>query len=263
VTGALRSAAEAAGATVRTEAEVERVVVEDGRAAGVATARREVRARAVLSNADPSRTAALAGVDPPAGWRQAGPVLKVMALLDGLPEFPSWPGTDEPWHGAIDIGFTLEDLSTAAAQARAGRLAERPFIEAACQTAADPTLAPPGRHVVSLFCQAFPPDADPDRAADLAIARFAEACPEFPSRVVDRLALGPRQLEARFGLTGGHIFHGEMLPGQLLGDRPGPRRFGGVDGLYLAGSGAHPGGAVTGAPGYLAAAAVLEDRNHG
>jgi phytoene dehydrogenase-like protein len=263
VTGALRSAAEAAGATVRTEAEVERVVVEDGRAAGVATARREVRARAVLSNADPSRTAALAGVDPPAGWRQAGPVLKVMALLDGLPEFPSWPGTDEPWHGAIDIGFTLEDLSTAAAQARAGRLAERPFIEAACQTAADPTLAPPGRHVVSLFCQAFPPDADPDRAADLAIARFAEACPEFPTRVVDRLALGPRQLEARFGLTGGHIFHGEMLPGQLLGDRPGPRRFGGVEGLYLAGSGAHPGGAVTGAPGYLAAAAVLEDRNHG
>jgi phytoene dehydrogenase-like protein len=80
---------------------------------------------------------------------------------------------------------------------------------------------------------------------------------------VDRLALGPRQLEARFGLTGGHIFHGEMLPGQLLEDRPGPRRFGGLEGLYLAGSGAHPGGAVTGAPGYLAAAAVLEDRGRG
>ena len=117
--------------------------------------------------------------------------------------------------------------------------------------------------MVSLFCQAFPPDTDPDAAADLAIARFAEACPEFPDRIVDHLALGPRQLEARFGLTGGHIFHGEMLPGQLLEDRPGPRRFGGLEGLYLAGSGAHPGGAVTGAPGYLAAAAVLEDRGRG
>jgi phytoene dehydrogenase-like protein len=199
----------------------------------------------------------------PAGWRQAGPVLKVMVLLDGLPTFPSWPGTDEPWRGAIDIGFSLDDLSAAVADARAGRPAQRPFIEAACQTATDATLAPAGRQVVSLFCQAFPPDADPDAAADLAIARFAEACPEFPSRIVDRLALGPQQLEARFGLTGGHIFHGEMLPGQLLEERPGPRRFGGVEGLYLAGSGAHPGGAVTGAPGYLAAAAVLEDRNQG
>jgi phytoene dehydrogenase-like protein len=76
---------------------------------------------------------------------------------------------------------------------------------------------------------------------------------------VDRIALGPRELEERFGLTGGHIFHGEMLPGQLLEDRHQARRFGGVERLYLAGAGAHPGGAVTGAPGYLAARAVLED----
>jgi phytoene dehydrogenase-like protein len=264
VTAALRAAAEAAGATVTTEATVERVLVEEGRAAGaVLEGGDEVRARAVLSNADPVRTARLAGVDGPAGWRQAGPVLKVMVLLDGLPEFPSWPGTEEPWHGAIDIGFTLDDLTAATAQARAGRPAERPFIEAACQTAADPTLAPAGRHVVSLFCQAFPPDTDADAAADRAIARFAEACPGFPDRIVDRLALGPRELEARFGLTGGHIFHGEMLPGQRFADRPGPRRFGGVEGLYLAGSGAHPGGAVTGAPGFLAAAALLQDRAQG
>jgi phytoene dehydrogenase-like protein len=76
---------------------------------------------------------------------------------------------------------------------------------------------------------------------------------------VDRLALGPRQLEERFGITGGHIFHGEMLPGQLLEERPDRRAFGGIEGLYLAGSGAHPGGAVSGAPGLLAARAVLED----
>ena len=97
------------------------------------------------------------------------------------------------------------------------------------------------------------------RAADAAIARFATVCPALPDRIIDRLALGPAELERRFGLTGGHIFHGEMLGDQLLEQRFSPRRFGGIEGLYLAGSGAHPGGAVTGAPGYLAARAVLED----
>jgi phytoene dehydrogenase-like protein len=259
VTAALRRAAEAAGAEVRLEAPVERVLVEEGRAAGAVLAGgEELRARVVVSNADPLRTAALAGVDAPAGWRQAGPVVKVMALLDGLPDFPAWPG-EQAWQGAIDVGFTLGDLRAAAGDARAGRPAARPWIEAACQTAADPTLAPPNRHVLSMFCQCFPPGADAEAAADAAIARFAEVCPELPDRIVDRLALGPSELEARFGIAGGHIFHGEMLPGQLLDERPGPRRFGGVEGLYLAGSGAHPGGAVTGCPGYLAARAVAED----
>jgi phytoene dehydrogenase-like protein len=263
VTEALRGAAEAAGARVRLEAEVERVLVEDGRAVGAVTAGgAEVRARAVLSGADPVRTARLAGVAGPAGWRQTGPVVKVMLLLDGLPDFPSWPG-EEPWRGAIDIGFSLEDLSAAARDARAGRPAARPWIEAACQTAADPTLAPPGRQVVSLFCQCFPPAVDVESAADSCVARFAEACPGLPERVLDRVVLGPRELETRFGLTGGDIFHGEMLPGQLLERRPGPRRFGGVEGLYLAGSGAHPGGGVSGVPGYLAARALLEDLGAG
>ena len=249
VSAALRSAAEAAGAVVHTEAPVASlsgsgIVLEDGR---------EVEARAVLSNADPVRTARLAGVEPPAGWSQPGPVVKVMLLLDGLPDFPSWPG-EEAWHGAIDIGFTLDELQQAADDARAGRPAAKPWIEAACQTAADPTLAPDGRHVASLFCQCFPVDVDADAAADVAIARFAEVCPQLPDRIVDRVVLGPKQLEERFGITGGHIFHGEMLE-----QRPGARDHFGVKGLYVAGSGAHPGGAVTGAPGYLAARAVLED----
>jgi phytoene dehydrogenase-like protein len=257
VTAALRAAAEAAGARVRFEAPVESVMVEDGRAVGLTLAGgEEVRAAAVVSNADPLTTARLAGIAAGRGWRQAGPVVKVMLLLDGLPDFPSWPGP-EPWQGAIDIGFTIDDLAGAAADARAGRPAARPWIEAACQTAADDTLAPPGRHVLSMFCQCFPPDADADAAADTAIARFAEVCPELPDRIVERMALGPRELESRFGIAGGHIFHGEMLPGQLLEDRHGAERFGGIESLYLAGSGAHPGGAVTGAPGYLAARAVL------
>ena len=259
VTGALRSAGEAAGATVRLEAPVDRVLVEDGRAHGlVLEDGAEVRARAVVSNADPLRSAALAGVPVPEGWTQAGPVVKVMLLLDRLPDFPGWPG-EEAWHGAIDIGYSLDDLERAAADARAGRPAEAPWIEAACQTAVDPTLVPDGRQVVSLFCQCFPPDVDAEAAADSAIARFAIACPELPDRIVDRLVLGPRQLEERFGITGGHIFHGEMLPGQLFERRIDRRAFGGIERLYLGGSGAHPGGAVTGAPGYLAAAAVIDD----
>jgi phytoene dehydrogenase-like protein len=259
VTRALRSSAEAAGASVRVEAPVERVLVEDGAAAGIVLeVGDEVRTGAVVSNADPLRTAALAGVEPPDGWRQAGPVVKVMLLLDGLPDFPAWPGEDA-WRGAIDIGYTLDDLERAAADARAGRPAEAPWIEAASQTTVDPTLAPEGKHVLSLFCQCFPPDADAATAADAAIARFALACPELPDRIVERLALGPRELEARFAITGGHIFHGEMLPGQLLENRIDRRAFGGIKRLYLGGSGAHPGGAVTGAPGYLAARAVIED----
>ena len=259
VTAALRSAAEAAGATVRLESPVQAVLVEDGRAAGVVLGDgAELRGRAILSNADPLRTAALAGIAGPPAWRQAGPVVKVMVLLDGLPDFPSWPGP-EPWQGTIDIGFTLAELAAAADDARAGRPAAAPWIEAACQTATDDSLAPPGRHVLSMFCQCFPPDVDAEAAADVAIARCAEVCPDRPGRVLDRLALGPRQLEERFGITGGHIFHGEMLPGQLFEERPDRRRFGGIEGLYLAGSGAHPGGAVTGAPGLLAARAVTED----
>jgi phytoene dehydrogenase-like protein len=114
-----------------------------------------------------------------------------------------------------------------------------------------------------MFCQCFPRETNAGAAADRAIERFAQVCPGFPDRIVDRLALGPRELEERFGITGGHIFHGEMLPGQLLEQRPDRRRFGGVEGLYLCGSGAHPGGAVTGAPGWLAAQAVIEDLRDG
>jgi phytoene dehydrogenase-like protein len=117
--------------------------------------------------------------------------------------------------------------------------------------------------VLSLFCQCFPADADAGAAADAAVARFAQVCPQLPDRILDRLALGPRELEARFGLTGGHIFHGEMAPGQLFEDRLEARRFGGIEALYLAGSGAHPGGAVTGAPRYLAARAAIADLTSG
>jgi phytoene dehydrogenase-like protein len=260
VTAALASAARAAGAEVHLECGVSGVVVEDGCVAGVDLADgRDVRARAVLSSADPVRTAALAGVEAPAGWSQRSPVVKAMVLLDRLPPFPAWPDAS-PWTGTVDVGFTLQDLAATARDARAGRMPSTPWVEAACHSATDPTLAADGRHVASLFCQCFPAEVDANAAADVAIGRVAEVCPQLPDCVVDVLALGPRELESRFGLTGGHIFHGDMLPGQLFEDRPGTRRFGGIEGLYLAGSGTHPGGAVTGAPGYRAAQAVIADR---
>ena len=259
VTQALLGAATAAGARVHTGRAVAGLLVEDDRATGLVLAGGdEVRARAVVSNVDPVRTAALAGVPGPDGWSQRSPVVKVMVLLDRLPAFPAWTDGD-PWTGTITVGFSLADLEQTATDARAGRMPSTPFMEVACHSATDETLAAGGRHVASMFSQCFPPDVDASAAADVVIARFAEICPEFPDCVVDVLALGPRELEERFGLTGGHIFHGDMLGGQLFEGRPGPRRFGGVDGLYLAGSGARPGGAVTGAPGYLAARAVLQD----
>jgi phytoene dehydrogenase-like protein len=270
VTAALCSAAEAAGAVVHTDATVERILVGDaasGAAASGASASgasaasgvvladgREVHSPVVLSNADPVRTARLADVDPPPGWAQPGPVVKVMLLLDGLADFPSWPG-EEAWHGAIDIGFTLDELQQAADDARAGRPAAKPWIEAACQTAADPTLAPAGRHVASLFCQCFPVDVDAEAAADVAIARFAEICPGLPDRIVDRLVLGPKQLEERFGITGGHIHHVDNTVS--FADRM-PYATG-LDGLYAGSAGCHPAGSVIGAAGHNAARHILRD----
>ena len=163
VTAALRAAAEAAGVAIRTGSPVTGVLVEHGRAAGIVLeGGGELPAQLVVSNADPLRTSALAGLEPRPGWRQAGPVVKTMLLLDGLPDFPCWPGA-EAWQGAIDIGYSMADLASAAEDARAGRAARAPWIEAACQTAADDSLAPPERHVVSLFCQCFPPDVDQER----------------------------------------------------------------------------------------------------
>ena len=261
VTAALRSAAEAAGARVHVDAPVERVVVDEGRARGVVLeGGRELRAAAVLSNADPRRTAharRAAGARGLAPGRTRGQGDAAARRAAGLSRLA----------GARAMG-RHDRHRLHARRPRGGRRQTHGLVGPprgpGSRPPARPRPIPPwrrgGRHVLSMFCQCFPPDADAGAAADAAIARFAEVCPQLPDRIVDRLALGPRELEARFGLTGGHIFHGEMLGDQLLERRFGARRFGGIEGLYLAGSGAHPGGAVTGAPGYLAARAVLEDR---
>ena len=236
-------------------------VLRDGDGAPAASCSRTARScgAAVLSNADPLRTAApgrrararrlAAG----RAGRQGDAAARRAARLPLVAGARAVGGDDRHRLHA------RRPRRGRGRRARAGRPAARPWIEAACQTAADPSLAPEGRHVLSLFCQCFPADVDAEAAADTAIARFAEVCPGLPDRVVDRLALGPREL-------GGALRHHRRahLP-RRDARRPDPHpalraaRVRGRSRLYLAGSGAHPGGAVTGAPGYLAARAVLDD----
>ncbi len=132
------------------------------------------------------------------------------------------------------------------------------------QTPTDTSLAPPGKHVLSIFAQYYPydradgpwDDAKRDAAADAIVATLARYAPNLPNAVEARQILAPPDLEARFGLHGGHIFHGELLPGQILAERFPTRT--GILGLYLCGSGASPGGCVSGIPGWRAARAVLD-----
>ena len=226
------------------DAPVERVLVDDGRATRRRCSRTasEVRARGVLSNADPVRTAALAGVDPPPGWRQAGPVVKVMLLLDGLPDFPSWPGRGAVARGDRHRLHARRPRAGAPTTPAPGGRPRAPWIEAACQTAADPTLAPRGpprrcRCSASASRRTSTPTPRPTPRSP-ASPRSAPGCPTGSSTA---WRSGPRELEERFGITGGHIFHGEMLPGQLFERRPDRRAFGGVEGLYLGGLRRPPG----------------------
>ncbi len=162
-------------------------------------------------------------------------------------------------------------LERAWEEARNGYPSTEPMIEMYVQTATDSSLTPPGKHILSLFVQYFPYnlapgldlDTERERFADRVIALVAQYAPNVPASILHRQVLTPRDLEARFGLTGCHIFHGDLLPPNLWSQRPAAGFFGAttpLPGLYLCGSGAHPGGCVCGAPGYNAAQTVLTQR---
>lgn len=280
VTQALAAAAREAGADIRTGAPVERVLVEAGRARGVLLADGTmIEARAVLSNADPKRTfldlvpdGALPDdyVARARELRTPGSVVKVNLALAELPDFApcglSGTGPAPQHAGTIEISPSVKHLERAHADAATGAVSARPFMEVFIQSVTDDSLAPPGRHVASCFAQYAPSDVLPKRwdtmreaAGDAVIDELARYAPNIREAIIAREVLGPADLEARFGLTGGNIFHGEILPGQVLGERFGPRTP--VSGLYLCGSGAHPGGGVSGAPGWNAARALLADRS--
>ncbi len=275
ISKALESAAMSHGADVFPEATVDRIVVENDRACGIQVSGTIVRARAVASNAHPTTTF-LDLIEPSCidatfaarvrGWKSVGPSLKLNLALGELPNFTSRPGTNaQPHHRAtIHVAPSIEYLQKAFTDAQDGGESDEPLIECFLQTPTDPTLAPAGKHILSIFAQYYPYDrpggwtqAARDAAADRIVAILARYAPNLPDAIEHRQILAPPDLEARFGLVGGHIFHGELLPGQIYEDRFATRTP--LAQLYLCGSGAHPGGCVSGFPGKRAASAILND----
>ena len=278
VSEAIAASAKAKGAEVRTGAAVARVLVRGGRAWGVVLANgEEIEAGMVASNLDPKvtflrlleeRDLPPDFVDDIRKFRIEGTSCKINLALSGLPEFTAYPGAPGPQHGAtMHICPSIEYVERAWDDAKYGRPSERPLLELTIPTMYDPSLAPAGNHIMGIFLQYAPytlRDATWDELrepfADRVISLIAEYAPNIRSIIERRQVLTPLDLERRFGITGGNIFHGEMSLDQMFVMRPAagwasyktP-----IQSLYLCGSGAHPGGGVMGAPGYNCARAML------
>lgn len=260
LTAALRAAAEEAGAEVLCSSPVEEILVDGGvrLASG-----RVVRARAVVSGADPKTTFLrlvpsgvldASFVDRVNDWRTPGCVLKVNMALSEPPEFAKLRGT-------IEIAPSIDYLHAAYEEAASDGFSRRPFIEAFVQSAVDESLVDGEGHVVSAFTQYTTETADLSAATEAVLDTLSSYAPNIRSALVACEALGPHELEERFGLSGGNIFHGELLPEQSFGERFDYRTP--LLGLYLCGSGARPGGCVMGAAGRNAARVVLRDLGRG
>jgi phytoene dehydrogenase-like protein len=282
LTGALASAARGLGAEIRTQATVARVAVRDGQATGVVLSTgEEVPARAVVSNADPRRTF-LSFIDPieldpeflqrVRNYRSTGCLAKVHLALSDLPEFSGLPPGDgrSALSGRIHVGPDLDYLEKAFDAAKYGESSPHPWCDITIPTLTDPSLAPAGRHVMSIAAQYAPYDRkgrgwDPgsrEAFGDAVVAAVAAYAPGLPRLIEHRQVLTPADLEEGWGLTRGHVFHGEQTLDQLFTMRPllGWARYRTpIRGLYLCGSGTHPGGGVTGAPGANAAREIARD----
>jgi phytoene dehydrogenase-like protein len=278
---ALKQSAQAAGATIRTDAEVARIDVRHGRALGVVLADgTEHRARVIVSNAEPKRTfLGLVGVGqlPPEfrsqieAYQCTGSSFKINLALGELPNYSALPGVNlGPQHrGTTHLCASLETLERAWDDAKYGSPSREPLLEITIPTAYDPTLAPPGKHILSVFAQYTPYQLKTGSWDDQARAAFVERvinliaqyAPNIRGAIEGVHALSPLDLEREFGLTGGNIFHGDLRLDQLFALRPvaGWARYATpIDGLFLCGSGTHPGGGVTGAPGHNAARQILK-----
>ena len=282
ITQAMAKSATARGVDIRINAAVREVIVEGGRAVGAVTEAGEAfRASAVISNLNP-KLLYLSLIDRavlPAEfrerishWRCGSGTFRMNVALSELPDFTCLPGKRQaPHHTAgIIIGSTLAYMEQAYFDARSLGWSKKPIVEMMIPSTLDDSLAPAGSHVASLFCQHVAPqlpngeswDAHRETVADLMIDTVNAYAPNFKAAVLGRQIMSPLDLERTFGLIGGDIFHGALHLDQLFSARPmlgygnyrGPLR-----GLYMCGSGAHPGGGVTGAPGHNAAREVLAD----
>ncbi len=275
ITQAMATACAGVGVDIRLDAPVAAVLTDKGRAVGAVTEAGDiVRARAVVSNLHP-RLLFDRFVDPavvPKDFRarignyaSGSGTFRMNVALSELPTFTALPGAGDHHTAGIIMAPSLAYMDRAHAEARLNGWSSKPIVEMLIPSTLDDSLAPAGQHVASLFCQHVDPtlaDEHRDTVADLMIETVDSYAPGFKASVVGRLALGPRDLERRFGLVGGDIFHGKLGLDQLFSARPvlghADHRMP-VPGLYLCGSGAHPGGGVTGAPGHNAARAVLKD----
>jgi phytoene dehydrogenase-like protein len=278
---AMAEAAREAGARIRVDAPVERIVADGGTANGVVLAGGEhVAARCVVSNADPKTTLlGLVGEDLlPArfaaalrAYRCEGTSVKINLAVDELPVAAAIDGNGlQPYHGGIaEVNPTIAQMDAAQADARAGRPAADPHIELCVPTVHDPSLAPEGRHVVTIDVNSQPYslaartwDDIRDEVADRAITKLGEYFPNLPASILERQVLAPPDLERLLGIAGGHALHGEMAFDQLFNLRP-VRGWGEyrtpVRDLWLCGAGTHPGGGVTGANGRNCAREVIRE----
>jgi phytoene dehydrogenase-like protein len=286
VSEAIAASARQSGVSIRVNAAVSKVLVRGGRACGVALGSgEEIEAGAVVSNLDPKLTFLKLlderDLDPDFvaaihHYRIEGTSCKINLALNGLPEFTAYPGVFSggafapgPHHRAtMHICPSIEYVERAWDDAKYGRPSERPLLELTIPTMYDPSLAPPGKHIMGIFLQYAPYtlregtwDELREPFGDRVIALIEEYAPNIRSIVEHRQVLTPLDLERRFGITGGNIFHGEMSLDQMFVMRPvaGWARYRTpVRGLYLCGAGAHPGGGVMGAPGYNCAREIVK-----
>ncbi len=281
VSMACARAAMSYGAEIKTEASVEAVLQKDGVASGVVLENGdEYHAKVVASGLDPHRTfLKMVGEKHLPGdfvgeikrYRMRGSSGKVNLALDAVPEFACRPGDGPHIRGDIAIAPSIEYLEKAYDDAKYGDFSKRPYINIVIPSLSDPTVAPPGKHVMSCFVQYAPyditegPDFWPnkrDAFGDAVIDTISEYVPNLKDIILHKQVLTPWDLEQTFGLTKGNIFHGELSLEQLLFMRPTSkwaRYRTPIKNLWLCGSGAHPGGGLMGAPGQLAARTMLEE----
>ncbi len=280
VSNALASAFKAHGGEIVTDAPVERVIVRNGKVSGVATRNgNEYRANIVVSNLDPRRTylelfeekdLGAAFVKRARNFKIRGSSGKLNIALDGLPVFPAL-GADNPLRfGDMHFLDSLERMERAYDDWKSGTWSKEPYLDLLIPSMTDPTMAPPGKHFMSVFVQYVPPkihgrdwtDADRDGFKQTVLDQIARYSPNFKDLIRHVEVRTPRELENEVGLTEGNMFQGELTLDQLLFNRPFPgyaQYRGPVGGFYMCGSGTHPGGGVMAAPGANAAREILLD----
>jgi phytoene dehydrogenase-like protein len=275
---AVAAAARSFGATLRTDAAVQRIDVHDGCVRGIELANGEtIEASTVLVGANPqtlflrlldASVAPEVSYNRALAWKANGMAFKLNLALGELPNFTARPGTHaQPHHRAtIHVAPTIDYLQRAFDDTATHGISREPMLECFMQTPTEPDLAPPGKHVLSVFAQYFPyarsdrtwEAGDREAIADCIVATLASYTPNLPGAIEHRQMLAAPDLAALIDLPGGHIFHGELLPDQIYEHRFPVRT--GISGLYLCGSGTHPGGCVSGFPGRRAAAAAITDK---